>query len=120
MNFSTTPPCGSIWARAIRVGRQHLVDILWIGGLGEGGEPDQVAEERRDDLAFLPGSTSGCTEGCGAMPAESLPFWVLMATRWTDRHRSERIRWRIDLGSKEPICASASRNDQLFLGRAIA
>ena len=35
------------------VGREHLVDVFGIGRLRGGGEPDQVAEERGDDLALL-------------------------------------------------------------------
>ena len=35
------------------VGGEHLVDVFWISGLRGGGEPDQVAEQRGDHLAFL-------------------------------------------------------------------
>ena len=39
----------------LEVAGEHPVDVLGIGRLRERREPDQVAEERRDDLALLPG-----------------------------------------------------------------
>ncbi len=35
------------------VRRQPAPDVLRVGGLGRGGEADEVAEQHRDDLAFL-------------------------------------------------------------------
>ena len=57
MNFSTVPP----WrldhlAGGGVIAAQQGVDVLGVGGLAHGGEGDEVAEERRDDLALF---------GCG-------------------------------------------------------
>ena len=58
--------------RGIR--REHLIHIFRIGGLGDGGEPDQVAEQGGDDLAFLSrGTAGGRLEGRGALHTELRP-----------------------------------------------
>ena len=49
------------------VGREHLVDVLGVGGLRGRGEPDQVAEQRGDDLAFLGDGPGRSAEGRGAL-----------------------------------------------------
>ena len=45
--------CLDLCAGHLEVGGEHLVHVLGIGGLRGGGEPDQVAEQGGDDLAFL-------------------------------------------------------------------
>ena len=54
------------------VAAQHGVDEFGVVALGDGGEADEVAEERRDDAALLaapprgqPGAATGA--GCGAL-----------------------------------------------------
>ena len=41
------------------VGGEHPVDVLGVGRLRGGGEPDEVAEQRGDDLAFLGDGAGG-------------------------------------------------------------
>ena len=54
MNFSTTPPWASICDAGHREVRgEHPVDVLGVGRLRRRVKPDEVAEQRRDDLALL-------------------------------------------------------------------
>ena len=47
------PAVRSIWAGPSRSSAEHPVDVLRIGAFRRRGEPDEVAEQRRDDLALL-------------------------------------------------------------------
>ena len=58
---------------------EHLADVLGIGRLRGCREADQIAEQRRDDLAFLGEGASGIAQGGSALSAEVEPFQVLVA-----------------------------------------
>ena len=62
------------------VGREHLVHVFGIRRLRGGREPDQVAEERGDDLSLLGNGTDGRVERHGAFRAELEAAFVLEAT----------------------------------------
>jgi hypothetical protein len=68
---------------------QHLVDVLGVHDLRARGEPDQVAEQRRDDLALLrdPGA-DGRRERCTACAAEPEPVRVLAPAAFAEHFRA--------------------------------
>jgi hypothetical protein len=91
------------------VGGEHLVDVLGIRGLGGRGEPDEVAEQAGDDLAFLGDGANGSRiERSSALHAELRPVGVLVAAvravehvrcypaRDTERAPSRRPAWWAD------------------------
>ena len=90
MNFSTTPPCASIRARAISAyADQHPVHVLRIRLLRRRREPDQIAEQHRHDLPLLRHQTAGSrSKSGGALHAELRASRILMTTRRAGRHRT--------------------------------
>ena len=77
-----------LFARRREILREHLVDVFGIGRLRGRGEPDEVAEQRRDDLAFLGHGTGRRHELRAALAAELLPVGVFGAAGGAGRHRS--------------------------------
>src|SRR5580765_4339837 len=65
---------------------QSRTDVLWIGLLRRGGEPDQVDEEHGHDLALLRSRPWGLRDRGAARPAESRPLRVLFTALWTGPH----------------------------------
>ena len=55
-----------------------MVDVLGVGRLRGGGEPDQVAEQRGDDLALLGDRAGGSAERRAALLAELRTVSVLV------------------------------------------
>ena len=88
MNFSTVPPKRSIsLPQAGVVGPDARADVLGVGGLGGGREPDQVAEEDGHDLALLERRRRrGDGERRAALQAELRPLGILLAASRTRRH----------------------------------
>jgi hypothetical protein len=68
------------------VGTQHRADVLGVGVVGAGGEPDQVAEQHRDDLAFFTGPPALDGQPATAGPAEPGPLQRGVAAMRTSRH----------------------------------
>ena len=62
------------------VGREHLVHVFGVRRLRGGREPDQIAEERRDDFALLGDGTDRRAERRGALRAKPEAAFVLEAT----------------------------------------
>ena len=89
------------------VGREHPVDVFGVGSLGHGGEADQVAEEGRDDLAFLRGQRSH--DQCTAGVAEPRPGWVVRIAGWTRNHATEDRRTGSDV--ERPTAGAAALQD---------
>ena len=69
------------------VGPDAGADVLWVGSLGSGGEPDQVAEENSDDLPLLETRVRRAeAERSPALQTELRALGVLLPTGRTDRH----------------------------------
>src|SRR5439155_10800618 len=67
-------------------------DVLRIGPLGPGGEPDQVAEQDRDDLSFLARIRWGLRDRRTAAPAEPEPLGIVLTAALTARHDRSLVR----------------------------
>ena len=68
------------------VGAQHRADVLGVGAVRAGGEPDQVAEQHRDDLAFFTRPPALGGQPSTASPAEPGPLQRGVPAMWTSRH----------------------------------
>ncbi len=69
-----------------RVRREHPIDVFGIRVLRGGGEPDEVAEERRDDLALLGEGMGGFAQRSAALFTELRAIAILMSARGARRH----------------------------------
>jgi hypothetical protein len=70
------------------VGTQQGADVLGVGLVGAGGEPDQVAEQHRHQAALRPG-VGRAGEGSAAGPAEPEALGVVLpagCAAWHRRH----------------------------------
>lgn len=71
-------------ARVVRV--EDLAHVLRVEVLSAGGEPDEVGEEHRDDLALVARLVGLAVEWSAAEVAVPGICWVVLATARASRH----------------------------------
>ncbi len=70
----------------LEVAGQHPADVLGVSRLRSGGEPHEVAEQHRDDLAFLNDGKAGSGERRAAFAAEFVGLEVLVTASRAGDH----------------------------------
>jgi hypothetical protein len=90
-------------AGPVVVGAEAGLDLLGVGLVGRGGEPDQVADEHADDLALLT-PPAGAQRG-GAGQTEAGPLGIVLATPLADDHAD-------DPTQREPGTTRSSRRSR--------
>jgi hypothetical protein len=68
------------------VGGEQAPDVLDVQPLRPAGEPDQVAKQHADDLAFLPSGQCRSGQRRRTAQAEPGPLGIVLTTALTDRH----------------------------------